>query len=76
MASQENNKYKGGNVLRYEPREITLVNSDPAYRVSFEQVGFMIFCERIKGYNVQMTKEFSMNFKSVNTVISGVTFQV
>jgi hypothetical protein len=36
MKSQEKKKYKGGNSLRYEPQELNLVNSNPAYRVSFE----------------------------------------
>jgi hypothetical protein len=76
MTSQEKKKYKGGNVLRYEPQEMTLVNSDPAYRVSFEQAGCMRFCERIQGYNVQLTKEFTLNFNGVNTIIAGVTFPV
>jgi hypothetical protein len=55
---------------------MTLVNSDPAYKVSFEQVGCMIFCERIQGYNVHLTKEFTLNFNGVNRVIAGVIFPV
>ena len=76
MTSQEKKKYKGGNVLRYEPQELTLVNSDLAYRVSFEHVGCMRFCERIQGYNVKLTREFSLNFNGVNKIIVGVTFPV
>jgi hypothetical protein len=60
MTMQEKKKYRGGNVLRYEPQDLTLVNSDPAYRVSFEQARCMRFCERIQGYNVQLTKEFAL----------------
>jgi hypothetical protein len=44
--------------------------------VSFEQDGCMIFCERIQGYNVQLTKEFALNFNGVNTVIVEVTFPI
>jgi len=51
-------KYRGGNVLRYEPQDLDLVNSDPAYKISFEQARCMRCCERIQGYNVEMTKEF------------------
>jgi hypothetical protein len=43
MTSQEKKKYKGENVLRYEPQELTLVNSNPAYKVLFKQVGCMRF---------------------------------
>jgi len=52
MTSQENNKYNGGNVLTYEPQELTLVNLDPTYMVSFEQARCMRFCEKIQGYNM------------------------
>jgi hypothetical protein len=52
-------------VLRCEPQSLKLVNFDPAFRVSFEQVGCMRFCEKIQGYNVQVTKEFSLNFNGV-----------
>jgi hypothetical protein len=38
MTSQGKKKYKGGNVFRYEPQGMTLVNSNPTYRVSFEQL--------------------------------------
>jgi hypothetical protein len=63
-------------VLRYEPQSLTLVNSDPAFKVSFEQVGCMRFCEKIQGYNMQLTKEFSLNFNGVQTTIVEVIFPV
>jgi hypothetical protein len=63
-------------VLRCEPQSLELVNSDPAFRVSFEQVGCMRFCEKIQGYNVQVTKEFTLNFNGVQTRVVDITFQV
>jgi hypothetical protein len=41
MTPQENKKYKGGNSFRYELEGLTLVNSDPSYKVSFEQARCM-----------------------------------
>jgi len=52
MTMQENKKYRGENVLRYEPQDLTLVNSDPAYIMSFEQARWIQFCEKTQGYNV------------------------
>jgi hypothetical protein len=52
------------------------VNFDPTFRVSFEQAGCMRFCEKIQGYNVQVTKEFSLNFNGVQSRIVDFTFQV
>jgi hypothetical protein len=56
---------KGGSVIRFEPQNLQLVNSDPTFIVSFEQDGCMRFCENIQGYNVQLRKEFSLNFNGV-----------
>jgi hypothetical protein len=45
-------------------------------KVSFEQVGCIIFFEKVQGYNAQLIKQFSLNFTSVNETIAGITFQV
>jgi hypothetical protein len=76
MTSKGKKKYKGGKFFRYEPQGMTLVNSDPTYKVSFEQAICMRFCEKVQGYNVQLTKQFSLNFNGVITTIVGVTFLV
>jgi hypothetical protein len=76
MTSQGKKKYKGGNIFRYEPQGMTLVNSDPAYKVSFEHVGCMRFYEKVQEYNLYLTKHFDLNFNGVNTTIAGITFPV
>jgi hypothetical protein len=77
MTTQERKKYKrGGIVLRNEPQSPSLVNLDPAFRFSFEQAGCMRFYEKIQGYNMQLTKDFSLNFNGVQTTIVDVTFPV
>jgi hypothetical protein len=43
-------------MLRYEPQSLNLVNSDPAFKMSFEQAGCISFCEKIQGYNMQLIK--------------------
>jgi hypothetical protein len=63
-------------VLRYEPQILSLVNSNPAFRVFFEQEGCMRFCEKIQGYNMQLTKEFALNFNGFQTTIAEVIFPV
>jgi hypothetical protein len=77
MATQEKKKYnKGGILFICEPQSLKLMNSNLAFRISFEQVGCMRFCEKIQEYNVQVTKEFAINFNSVQTRIVDITFQV
>jgi ATP-dependent RNA circularization protein (DNA/RNA ligase family) len=43
---------KGGDIVRFEPQDLRLVNADPTIRISFEQVGCIIFCEKLHGYNM------------------------
>jgi hypothetical protein len=75
MTNQERKKYnKGGNVLRCEPQSLELVNSNPSFRVSFEQAVYMRFYENIQIYNAQVTKDFTLNFNGVHTRIVDITF--
>jgi hypothetical protein len=67
---------RSGKVVRFEPHNLKLVNTDPMIRVSFEQAGCIRFCEKVQGYNVQLTKQFSLNFTGVSATIAGITFQV
>jgi hypothetical protein len=62
--------------VKFEPQDLELINEDPAIRVSFEQAGCTCFCERIKGYNVTLAEQFTLNFTGVSATIVGITFQV
>jgi hypothetical protein len=77
METRGKKKYnKGGCVIIFEPHNLQLVNYDPTIRVSFEKPGCMIFCEKIQGYNVQQTKDFTLNFNGIQKNITDLTFQV
>jgi hypothetical protein len=74
---EKKKKYnKGGNIVRFEPQGLQLINSDPTIRASFEQARCVRFCEKLQGYNMQVTKEFSLNFNGVDTKIGDLQFQV
>jgi hypothetical protein len=73
---QKRKNVRSRKVMRFEPQDLKLVNTDPKIRVSFEQVGYIRFCEKFQGYNAQLTKQFSLNFNGVNATIAGITFQV
>jgi ATP-dependent RNA circularization protein (DNA/RNA ligase family) len=62
--------------VRFEPRSLNLVNAYPTIKMSFEQDGCMSFCEKVQGYNVQLTKQFDLNFKGVSTTIARIIFPV
>jgi len=52
------------------------MNVDPAIRMDFEQVGCLRFCERIQGYHVQLTKEFSRSFDGLQAKVGTLIFLV
>jgi hypothetical protein len=53
---QGRRKKKGGDIVRFEPQDLRLVNADPTIRFYFEQVGCIGFCEKIQGYSMYMEK--------------------
>jgi hypothetical protein len=50
---------KGGDIMRFEPHGLNLVNADPTIRESFEQVGCIRFCEKLQVYNIWVVREFA-----------------
>jgi hypothetical protein len=48
-----------------EPQNLTLVNEDLDVRASFEQVGCMVFCRKIQGFNVKLAEQFALRFNGV-----------
>jgi hypothetical protein len=67
---------KGGDIVRFEPQDLRLVNANPTIRVSFEQVGCIRFCEKIQGYNMQVAKEFALSFNGIEANVENMKFQV
>lgn len=76
MSTPKGRKHKGGAIVRFEPQNLTFINVDPTIRVAFEQVGCIRFCEKIQGYNAQLTKEFVMSFDGLEAKVGALTFPV
>jgi hypothetical protein len=57
-----------------KPQRLTLVNEDPEVRACFEQVGCMIFCRKIQGFNMKLAEQFALRFDGSRAVIAGVAF--
>jgi hypothetical protein len=47
-------KERSGRAVRFETRDLELINEDPTNKVSFEQARCMCFYETIQGYNVKL----------------------
>ena len=74
---EQKKKYnKGGNIVRFKPQGLQLINSDPTIMAYFEQARCVRFCEKLQGYNMQVTKEFSLNFNAIDTKIGDLQFHV
>jgi len=54
MTTPDKKKKKWGDIVRFEPQGLTLINSNPTIRVAFEHTGCIRFCEKIQGYNSQL----------------------
>ncbi len=71
-------KVKGGDIVRYESQDLSLVNVDHVIRVSFEKAGCISFCEKIhsQGHHFQLTKQFALNFKGKEVKVRSLVFVV
>jgi hypothetical protein len=69
-------KVRSGRAVRFEPQDLELINEYPTIKASFEQARCMRFCERIKGYNVNLVEQFTLNFTGVSATITVITFRV
>ena len=60
----------------FKPQYLSLINSNPTVRVDFDQTGYVRFCERMHGYNKEVTKEFSLNFDEDEVKVGKLKFIV
>ena len=68
--------YKGGAIIHTEPQDLVLFEDDPTFKASFERVGCMSFCQRIKGLHQQVTKDFVLLFDGIKTKVGDLEFAV
>jgi hypothetical protein len=61
--------------VRPEPQILMLVKEYPDVIEYFEQVGCMVICRKIQGFNVKMAEQFVLRFNGFHAVIAGISFQ-
>ena len=76
--TNESKKFKGGEILRYEPTHMQEIDASEFIKRSFKQVGCLGFCEKVQevGYHYELTSLFATNFKRNKTTIAGMDFLV
>jgi hypothetical protein len=73
---QKRKVYKGGDIVRFEPEGIQLVDSNPIFREYFQAMGCLTFCEKIEGGHMEVAKQFSLNFDGVKKKVCSLEIQV
>ena len=68
--------HKGGVIILTEPLDLVLFKDDPTFRESFERVGYMNFCQKIQGFNEQVTKDFTLHFDGVKMKVGYLQFAI
>jgi hypothetical protein len=66
---QKRKNSRSGEIVRFEPHGLNLVNANPTIRASFEQVGCIGFFEKLQGYKRQVAREFAENLDGANTKV-------
>jgi hypothetical protein len=76
MDSQQGKKvHKGGEIVRVEPHDPQLINSEPFFKEEFQRVDFLIFCEKMKRGHPEVAKKFALNFSGKNTKVGALEFE-
>lgn len=53
---------KGGDIVRFEPKGMALINSKLGYMEAFRKVGCLKFCQNMDGQHVDVAYKFVLNY--------------
>jgi hypothetical protein len=77
MDNQQGKKvHKGGEIVRVEPHDMQLINSEPFFKEAFQRVGCLIFCEKMQRGHPEVAKQFALNFSGTKTKVGALEFEV
>jgi hypothetical protein len=77
MDSQQGKKvHKGEEIVRVEPHDLQLINSDPFFIEAFQRVGCLVFCEKMQRGHPKVAKQFALNFSGKNIKVGALEFEV
>jgi hypothetical protein len=61
MDSQQGKKiHKGGEIVRDEPHDMQLINSEPFFKEAFQRVGCLNFCQKMQRGHPEVAKQFAL----------------
>jgi hypothetical protein len=68
--------HKGGKVVRTEPVDMHLFETEPMAREVFQRVGCLSFCQNMQRGHPEVTRQFSLHFDGLKTKVGDLEFEV
>ena len=68
--------HKGGKIVRTEPVDMHLFDTDPMAREAFQRVGCLSFYQNMQRGHLEVEKEFALHFYGRKTKVGDLEFEV
>jgi hypothetical protein len=68
--------HKGGKIVRKEPVDMRLFDTDPMAREAFQRVGCLSLYQNMQRGHPEVAKEFSLHFDGRKTKVGDLEFEV
>jgi hypothetical protein len=68
--------HKGGKVVRTEPVDMHLFDTEPMAREVFQRVGCLSFCQNMQRGHPEVTRQFALHFDGRRTKVGDLEFEV
>lgn len=63
-------------MVRFEPLSTSLLDENPLFKDSFQHVGCLRFCQKLEGFHVQVSRDFSLNYDGVKTKVEPIEITI
>jgi hypothetical protein len=73
---QSKKAHKGGKIVRTEPVDMRLFDTNPIAREAFQRVGCLSFCQNMQRGHLEVAKEFALHYDGRKTKVGDLEFEV
>jgi hypothetical protein len=73
---QSRKTHKGGKVVRTEPVDMHLFDTEPMAREVFQRVGCLSFCQNMQRGHPEVARQFALHFDGRKTKVGDLEFEV
>ena len=68
--------HKGGEIVRIDPYDMQLLDSEHLIREAFQRAGCINFCQKMHRGHLEVAIEFALNFDGNKTKVGRLEFEV